>query len=90
MKDDLSMKVLDEISDISGTVEFLGIEIENELSKTATLSMGHRSHNEDFLTFENQLINIFSKNGIAKKSVILTGDFDIHLLDFKGNKKLRA
>ena len=86
VQDSLSMKVQDDLSDISDAVDFLSEEIENKLPKNI-LSLGYRPPNGDSLMFEKQLRNIFSKNSITNKIVTLTDDFNISLLDFKTNKQ---
>ena len=73
------MKVRDDLSNILDVAKFLSKEMENKRSKNIILSLGYRPTNVDSLTFEKQLKKIFSKNSIASKGVILTGELNINL-----------
>ena len=52
--------------------------------------MTYRPPNGDVKEFEKHLNKILSTNDILEKEIIIAGDFNMNLLDFKQNKKLQS
>ena len=66
---------------LSGNIISIGNIAEEEES--------YRPPNGDVKEFEKHLNKILSTNDILKKEVIMTGDFNMNLLDFEQNKKVQ-
>ena len=72
----------------SEAVESLSIEILNKDSKNIILNMIHRPPNGDIETCENYFKNLFAKNDTVNKHIVLTGNFNLNVLDFGNNTKV--
>ena len=70
-------------------IESLCLEITNEKSKNIILNLTYRPPNGDIKEFEKHLNKILSTNDILKKELIMAGDFNMNLFDFKQNKKVQ-
>ena len=53
------------------------------------LNLVHRPPNDDHKELENYFRNSLSKREISHKDIMLTGYFNINLLDFAANKKVQ-
>ena len=73
----------------SDAIECLCLEISNKKYKNMILSLNYRSPKGDTILFEKHMKSILSKNDAAKKEVILTGNFNINLLDLYKNKRVQ-
>ena len=52
--------------------------------------MSYRPPQSDKTLFEKHLQDLFWRNDVCKKDVLITGDFNINLLDFENNKKVQS
>ena len=50
--------------------------------------MIHRPPNGDIETCENYFKNLFAKNDTVNKHIVLTGNFNLNVLDFGNNTKV--
>ena len=73
----------------SEAVESLSVEICNNDVKIIIFNIVYRPPDGDLEVCENYFQSILSHNSIRNKNVILTGDFNINVLDFKQNKKVK-
>ena len=67
----------------------LSPEITNKISKKIILNLTYRPPNGDIKEFEKQLNKILSTIDILKKEVVMAGDFNMDMLDFKQDKKVQ-
>ena len=70
-------------------IELLSPEITNKISKKIILNLTYRPPNGDIKEFEKQLNKILSTIDILKKEVVMAGDFNMDMLDFKQDKKVQ-
>ena len=73
----------------NGDIESLSIEILNKKCKNIILDTICRSPNGDIETRENYFKNLFAKNDTVNKHILLAGDFNLNVLDFKNNRKVQ-
>ena len=71
------------------TFECLCVEVENKNSKNIRLNLVYRPRNGDNKELENYFESSLLKREISHEKIILTGDFNINLLDFDANKKFK-
>ena len=74
----------------SDAIECLCIEILKKHSKTLILNLSYRSPQGDTTLFEKHLQDLLWRHDVCKKEVLMTGDFNINLLDFENNKKVQS
>ena len=70
-------------------IETLSIEIHNNDGKNIIFNIVYRPPDGDLEVFKNCFQSILSHNSIRNKDVILTGYFNINVLDFEQNKKVQ-
>ena len=70
-------------------IELLSPEITNKISTKIILNLTYRPPNGDIKKFEKQLNKILSTIDILKKEVVMAGDFNMDMLDFKQDKKVQ-
>ena len=58
-------------------------------NRKTILSLTYRPPNGDVKEFEKHLNKMLSTNDILKKEVIMAGNFNMNLLDFEQNKKVK-
>ena len=73
----------------NGDIESLSIEILNKKCKNIILDTICRSPNGDIETRENYFKNLFAKDDTVNKHILLAGDFNLNVLDFKNNRKVQ-
>ena len=88
VKDSYSFKQRDDLSINCEAVKSLSIEITNNQSKNAVFNVVCRSPNEDIDFCKNYFKNIFFKDNVISKNILITGDFDINLKTKKMFKTL--
>ena len=88
LRNTLSYKIRSDLNMNSDAIECLCLEISTKTSKNIILSLNYRPPNGDTTLFEKHMKSILSKNKASKKEVILTGDFNINVLDFDKNKRV--
>ena len=71
-------------------IESLSIEILNSSSKNIIVNVTYRQPAGDFDVFEKCLKNILLSKGLNSKTVFLTDDFNLNLLDYKTNVKVKC
>ena len=74
----------------SDAIECLCIEILNKQSKNLILNLSYRPPQGDTTLFEKHLQDLLWRHDVCKKEVLITGDFNINLLDFENNKKVQS
>ena len=89
VKESFCCKTRQDLSINCDAIELLCLEIANEKSKNIILNLTYRPPNRDVKEFEKHLNKILSTNEILKKEVIMAGDFNMNLLDFEQNKKVK-
>ena len=52
--------------------------------------MSYRPPQGDTILFEKNLQDLLLKNDVCKKEILITGDFNINLLDYENNKKVQS
>ena len=80
-------KVRADLSINCDDIESLSIEIINDESKNIIFNVVYRPPDGDLNISENFFRNILSENNKANKTLFLTGDFNINVLDYENNKK---
>ena len=86
VKDSYSFKQRDDLSINCEAIKSLSIEITNNQSKNAVFNVVCRSPNGDIDFCKNYFKNIFFKDNVISKNILITGDFDINL---KTKKKVQ-
>ena len=71
-------------------IESLSIEIINKSTKNIIFNVTYRQPAGNVNVFENSLKNILSSNNHNNKTVYLTGDFNLNLLDYKDSAKVKS
>ena len=71
-------------------IKCLCLEISNKKCKNIIFILNYRPPNGDTTLFERHVKSILSKNNVAKKEVILIGNFNINLLEFDKNKRVQS
>ena len=74
----------------SDAIECLCIEILNKYSKNLILNLSYRPPQGDTTLFEKYLQDLLLRYDVCKKEVLITGDFNINLLDFENSKKVQS
>ena len=74
----------------SDAIECLCIEILNKHSKNLILNLSYRPPQGDTTLFEKHLQGLLWRLDVCKREVLITGDFNINLLDFENNKKVQS
>ena len=54
------------------------------------MNLSYRPPQGDTILFEKNLQDLLLKNDICKKDILMTGDFNINLLDYENNKKVQS
>ena len=67
----------------------LAVETDSKRSKNIVLNVIYRQPNGDLKVSENYFNDSFSKNERNDKKIILVRDFNINVLDFENNKKVK-
>ena len=89
VKDSCSFKKRDDLSINSEAIESLSIEITNNESKNIIFNVVYRPPDGDIDVCENYFKNIFFKDNVIRKNILLAGDFNINLFYFEENKKVQ-
>ena len=71
-------------------VEALSIEIENKNSKNIIVNVIYRQPAGNIQVFENSLKTLLMSKKHNSKPTYLTGDFNLNLLDYKTNAKVKS
>ena len=87
LHESLSFKIREDLSINCDAIQPFSIEISNTKSKNIVLNTIYRPPNRDMKQWETHLKDIFSKNGKNLKNIVLSGDFNINILDSETNKK---
>ena len=70
-------------------MESLSNKILNKKCKNIILNTIYRLTNEDIETYENYFKNLFPNNNALNQHIVLAGDFNLNVLNFKSNKKVQ-
>ena len=70
-------------------MECLSNKILNKKCKNIILNTIYRLTNEDIETYENYFKNLFPNNNALNQHIVLAGDFNLNVLNFKSNKKVQ-
>ena len=70
-------------------MESLSNKILNKKCKNIILNTIYRLTNEDIKTYENYFKNLFPNNNALNQHIVLAGDFNLNVLNFKSNKKVQ-
>ena len=89
VKDSCSFKKRDDLSINSEAIESLSIEIKNNEYKNIIFNVVYWPPDGDIDVCENYFKNIFFKDNVIRKNILLAGDFNINLLYFEENKKVQ-
>ena len=89
MKESFCSKTRQDLTISCDGIESLCLEITNEKLKNIIRNLTYKPPNGDGKEFEKHLQKTLSTNYTLKKEVIMTGDFNINLLDFEQNKKVK-
>ena len=81
----LSFKRQQDLDINSEAVESVSIEILNKKCKNIILNTIYRPRHGDI---EAILSYLFAKNDTVNKHIVLTGNFNLNVLDFENNKKV--
>ena len=71
-------------------MESLSVEIINKGTKNIIVNVTYRQPAGDMEVFEKSFKNILSLNNHNNKSIYLTGDFNLNLIDYKSNAKVKS
>ena len=71
-------------------IDALSNEILNTNSKNVIINVTYRQPARNIKVFEGSLKNILSPRHNRKKTFYITGDFNLNLLDYKTNKKVKS
>ena len=85
----LSFKRRQDLGINSEAVESLSIEVLNKKCKNIILNTIYRPLNGDIVTCENYFKNLFAKSDTVNKHIVLESDFNLNVLDFENNKKVK-
>ena len=86
----LSYKIRPDLNMNVYAIKCLCLEISNKKCKTIIFILNYRPPNGDTTLFERHVKSILSKNNVAKKEVIVIGNFNINLLEFDKNKRVQS
>ena len=90
LKIHILFKKRDDLSINCEAIESFSIEIGNNESKNSIFNVVYRppDGDEDVCDIDYSK-NIFFKNNVISKNILLAGDFNINLLHFEENKKVQ-
>ena len=84
IKNEIDFKQLPHLTYSNQTIESLAIEV--SIDKKTIIIVGiYRPHSDTIFNFQNALNNIIHDNSLINKSVCITGDFNINLLNTDNN-----
>ena len=89
IRNDLNLKLRNDLDKFDSDIETLSIEIENRNSKNIVLSGIYRPPRGNINSFKDHLKTIMSKNSLTNKHVFITGDFNIISLDYSSNEHVK-
>ena len=89
LRESYTYKLRSDLNINSDAIECLCIEILNKHSKNLILNLSYRPPQGDTILFEKNLQDLLLKNDVCKKEILVTGDFNIYLLDYENNKKVQ-
>ena len=89
IRNDLNLKLRNDLGKFDSDIETLSIEIENRNSKNIVLSGIYRPPRGNINSFKDHLKTIMSKNSLTNKHVFITGDFNINSLDYSSNEHVK-
>ena len=87
-KDSYSFKNRDDLRINSEGIESLSLEIRNNESKKIISNVVYRPL-DGVDVCGNYFMNIFFKENVIRKNILVAGDFNINLLHFEQNKKVQ-
>ena len=90
LRESYTYKLRSDLNINSDAIECLCIEILNKHSKNLILNLSYRPPQGDTILFEKNLQDLLLKNDVCKKEILVTGDFNIYLLDYEDNKKVQS
>ena len=90
LRESYTYKLRSDLNINSDAIECLCIEILNKHSKNLLLNLSYRPPQGDTILFEKNLQDLLLKNDVCKKEILITGDFNINLLDYENNKKVQS
>ena len=90
LRESYTYKLRSDLNINSDAIECLCIEILNKHSKNLILNLSYRPPQGDTILFEKNLQDLLLKNDVCKKEILITGDFNINLLDYENNKKVQS
>ena len=90
LRNTLSYKIKPDLNMNVYAIKCLCLEISNKKCKNIIFILNYRPPNGDTTLFERHVKSILSKNNVAKKEVILIGNFNINLLEFDKNKRVQS
>ena len=88
--DSLIFKKRSDLCVNNNDIESLSIEILNKYTKNIIVNVTYRQPAGNIKVFENCLNNLLSTKKHNNKTVYLTGDFNLNLLDYKTNAKVKS
>ena len=89
-KDSFSYKERKDLDMISDNLECMCLEIVNDRSKNILLNLTYRPPNGIVQEFENHISKVILTKDVSRKELIIVGDFNLNLLDFCQNSKIRS
>ena len=90
LRESYTYKLRSDLNINSDAIECLCIEILNKHSKNLILNLSYRPPQGDTILFEKNLQDLLLKNDVCKKEILITGDFNINLLDYENNRKIQS
>ena len=87
--ENLSFKLIEDLSINCDAIQSLFIEISSTKSKNIIFNTICRPPNSDMKQCETHFKDIFSKNSKNLKNIVLAGDFNINFLDLETNKNVQ-
>ena len=85
----LNYKTRDDLSTCTEDGESLSIEIINKTTKNVIITTSHRPPAGKMKPFKNFLKQVLSKNLKSNKAMYLVGDFNLNVLDYESNIKVK-
>ena len=86
----LSFQKRSDLSVNNNDIESLSIEIINKNKKNIIVNVTYRQPAGNTNVFEDSFKNILSTKKDSKKSIYITGDLNLNLLDYKTNAKVKS
>ena len=90
LRESYTCKLRSDFNINSDAIECVCIEILNKQSTNLILNLSYRPPQGDTPLFEKHLQDPLWRHDVCKKEVLITGDFNINLLDFENNKKVQS